>query len=437
METAAIIFLAALAAFFAWRYHRVLRGAAELNAAIRREAPPALRDLPIAGESARLSRLARGTLDALTEARMERDSVNTRRQLLEAVLDEIEDAIFILDERLEARFSNRAARSLFPGEHAGRSLIEICIDHRVVETVEMAMELSGKVQEHLARRPREPGDTRAERVYLVEAEPLAARGIGKGAWLLMRDITLQRETEQIRRDFVANASHELRTPLSIIGGYLEMLDEEAGSFDSATIARGVATMRKHAERVSRIVEDMLTISRLESGEAPLKVEPFDLGECLRGTLDHLQPLIEERHARVRIVLPEEEKGLCLLSGDRFYWDQIFFNLVENALKQNPEPGLKIAIAVVSEDSRYRIEIRDDGIGIPSADLPHIFKRFYRVQKDHSQIVKGTGLGLSIVKRAVEAHHGEISVRSQPGRETVFTISVPKPPVAALSGAGLP
>lgn len=114
----------------------------------------------------------------------------------------------------------------------------------------------------------------------------------------------------------------------------------------------------------------------------------------------------------------------MLYGDRHYWDQIFFNLVENAIKENPEPGLHVTITATVEQGRYQIDITDDGVGIPAADLAHIFKRFYRVRKDRGQSVKGTGLGLSIVRRAVEAHRGTIAVRSRPGIATTFTISVP-------------
>jgi two-component system, OmpR family, phosphate regulon sensor histidine kinase PhoR len=118
----------------------------------------------------------------------------------------------------------------------------------------------------------------------------------------------------------------------------------------------------------------------------------------------------------------------IIDGDRFYWTQVLFNLVENALKQNPHPGLRVEVGCVTVDHQYHIWVADNGIGIPSADLPHIFRRFYRVEKHHSQReIKGTGLGLSIVKRAIEAHGGSISVTSTPGRDTRFSIVVPQHP----------
>jgi signal transduction histidine kinase len=183
-------------------------------------------------------------------------------------------------------------------------------------------------------------------------------------------------------------------------------------------------MRKHADRISRIVEDMLVISRLESGEASsLKVEPFRFRSCINDILERLESVIRNQNADIAVTMSDET---LTLQGDCFYWTQVLFNLVENALKQNPHPGLKVEIGCENAADCHRIWISDNGIGIPSADLPHIFRRFYRVEKHHSQReIKGTGLGLSIVKRAIEAHGGTITVTSIPGRETKFLITLPK------------
>jgi signal transduction histidine kinase len=139
-------------------------------------------------------------------------------------------------------------------------------------------------------------------------------------------------------------------------------------------------------------------------------------------VERLEPLIREQQAEVRIELHDPE---ATLHGDRFYWAQILFNLIENALKQNPQPGLRVVIRSERVGEGLRLEVVDHGIGIPAADLPFIFKRFYRVEKHHSQNqIKGTGLGLSIVKRAVEAHGGTITCESAPGIRTSFRIDLP-------------
>jgi signal transduction histidine kinase len=212
--------------------------------------------------------------------------------------------------------------------------------------------------------------------------------------------------------------------MAIINGYLENLLDDNMLEDPEMARRFLSVMRKHADRISRIVEDMLVISRLESGEAnSLKIEPFRFRSCINDILERLESVIRAQNATIDVTMANDA---ITLHGDRFYWTQVLFNLVENALKQNPHPGLRVGIGCEETPDSHRIWVTDNGIGIPSADLPHIFRRFYRVEKHHSQTeVKGTGLGLSIVKRAVEAHGGTITVNSVPGRETKFLITVPK------------
>ena len=232
----------------------------------------------------------------------------------------------------------------------------------------------------------------------------------------------------MRKDFVANASHELRTPLSIINGYLENMVE--GDIDNpALMQRSLGVMQKHGDRLARIVEDMLVISRLESGEAAaLNLSPFPLQDCIQDVLERLEPLITQRNAVVKTTF--ENNSLSLL-GDRFYWTQVLFNLTENSLKQNPKSAITLDIGFALSDGGVQIWVSDNGVGIPSADLPYIFRRFYRVEKHHNQeSIKGTGLGLSIVKRAVEAHNGTIEVSSVPGQKTTFTIHLPESALVA-------
>jgi two-component system phosphate regulon sensor histidine kinase PhoR len=241
----------------------------------------------------------------------------------------------------------------------------------------------------------------------------------------MRNITAEVQTDQIRKDFVANASHELRTPLSIIAGYLENLTEEGGLDNKEVAQNMLSTMDRHVVRINRIVEDMLVISKLESNEGtPLKMESFNLAVCIRDVVERLDLLIVKQKAAVRINAPE-----VTLTGDRFYWTQILFNLIENALKQNATTPVEVEVEVKKKkNGPIIISVSDNGIGIPSSDLPFIFKRFFRVEKHHSQNqIKGTGLGLSIVKRAVEAHGGIIEATSTPSTRTTFTMTVPSKP----------
>jgi signal transduction histidine kinase len=428
-----ILILTTLAFYFALRYLRLRKGVRELADALTAGADDLNLNLSPATAQEDLALLRKAVINTVSEAALVRDSERRQREFQEALLNEIKDAIFILDRNREIRFLNTAAQQLFPSDqpYRARAFLDVCRDHRVYDTLSLAEEIGAKVSDNLSLRVHSDGKKGFREIsLLVEAEPLSFGGSveNTGSWLLMKDISRQLETEQIRRDFVANASHELRTPLSIINGYLETMDDTDVDLSQALYRRAIRTMRKHGERIARIVDDMLTISKLESAADLLKCEPFDLRDSLDDMIGQLMPIIEQNHARV-VVKTDSDEGWNLI-GDRFYWDQIFFNLIENALKENAEPGLKITVTFRSEGGRYLVTIADDGIGIPAADLPLIFKRFYRVQKHHAQSqVKGTGLGLSIVKRAVEAHHGKIEVESQPGVKTAFTISVPLPPAS--------
>ncbi len=372
--------------------------------------------------------LGHTVVNGLHDFKLTADLDSYQRRFLEALLDEIKDGIVILDHNYEIRFLNQAAQQLFPSDqpYPSRPFIDVCRDHRIVDTIEMACDLKSKTSDQIDFRMNERDDHHVrERTLQIEAEPLGFdENPGTvGAWLLLRDVTKELETEQIRQDFVANASHELRTPLSIINGYLENMNDEDIDLNAPVFKRAIGTMVKHGERIARLVEDMLTISRLESTGNLLSSEPFDLVSSAKEMISHLTPLIEGNKARVKLELNGNDA--YFIDGDRYYWDQIFFNLIENALKQNPHQKLKITVSFHEENGRIIISISDNGIGIPAADLPRIFKRFYRVQKHHSQTeIKGTGLGLSIVKRGVEAHRGTISIDSIPGIETTFTISVP-------------
>lgn len=358
------------------------------------------------------------------------DEFRHARDERDRLLDALNDAFLLVGADSRIQFANAAARRLFgPRELIDRPVGEIFLDPRLAKGLLHCIETGEPVETFVVlpqqTSPRGDRETRGNNAWLLDAARVPTHDNGPPSTrVILRDMTAEHQTEQIRKDFVANASHELRTPLVIIAGYLENLLDD-NMLDEPDLARRFLTvMRKHADRISRLVDDMLLISRLESGEdSQLKIESFPLRACIEDILERLESVIHAQHAIVEIEMPDEP---IVLHGDPFYWTQILFNLVENALKQNPRPDLRVSVGCQRTDSDLRIWVSDNGIGIPSADLPHIFRRFYRVQKHHSQShIKGTGLGLSIVKRAVEAHGGTISVTSTPGRETKFLINLPQ------------
>ncbi|YCM46244.1 ATP-binding protein [Verrucomicrobiaceae bacterium 227] len=348
---------------------------------------------------------------------------NHRREI-RRLLDALPDPFFsISHERKIIRHNNPAAEIFKDRDLENRSIQQIFLDSAVIALIEEAITTGRPLSKTLQLSSNSPFSSQGKRSHwAIEINPVSLQTDDIEIQLLMRDITASVVADQVRQDFVANASHELRTPLSIISGYLENLTEEGGLDHKPLAEKMLGTMSRHVVRINRIVEDMLVISKLESNDsAPLKMEKFALADCVRDIVERLELVIKNQNATVEIDIED-----ITLSGDLFYWTQLLFNLVENALKQNANTPVLVTVKARQDPSgATTIEVLDNGIGIPRNDLPFIFKRFFRVEKHHSQNqVKGTGLGLSIVKRAVEAHGGTITATSTPGVETNFAINLP-------------
>ena len=379
-------------------------------------------------------RTLRGNLAVqIKAARKLRDSTNTKLEQIitdsQVSLDAISDAFFIVNAELEISRFNTRAREIFRDQDLkGRSLPEIILHPTISELIQSLIKSSKPAQRRLVLPSSSHSlggkPSEGETAWIIQLTPLPNLDRAPLFCIVLRDVSTEHRADQIRTDFVANASHELRTPLAIINGYLENLVDDDILEEPAISRRMLTTMRKHGNRLSRLVDDMLVVSKLESGESTaLNREPFDLVECANDVIERLDQLITSSGAELVSDFPSSQ---TLLNGDRFYWTQVMFNLLENAIKQNQNRELKLSFSISKlSDDRLQILISDNGIGIPSSHLPFIFKRFYRVDKHHTQSdIKGTGLGLSIVKRAVEAHDGTIEATSQPGIKTSFSITVP-------------
>jgi len=225
--------------------------------------------------------------------------------------------------------------------------------------------------------------------------------------------------EQVRKDFVANVSHELRTPLTAIRGYVEAI-QDGGKDQPAQLDRFLNIVKAHAERLNLIITDLLLLSKIESGQIPLKQEPVALAGLLDRIVGLLRHLIEQKKHTVEVAIPA---GLPPILGDEERLGQVFSNLLDNAIKYTPERGT-ITISATAGDKFAEVVVTDTGIGIPPPDIPRIFERFYRVDKARSRELGGTGLGLAIVKHLVEGHGGTVSVASSPGQGTRFTVRLP-------------
>jgi two-component system phosphate regulon sensor histidine kinase PhoR len=233
--------------------------------------------------------------------------------------------------------------------------------------------------------------------------------------LLIHDITEMKNVEKVKRDFIVNLSHELRTPLTAIKGFLETLQEEV-TLDGKHYL-GIAS--KHTDRLASIVEDLLVLSELEDSGTGLVLEPVDLRELVRETVHILEPGAREKKIHISIEGPGSGPRI---EGDRFKLEQVFINLIDNALKYTEKGDVRVKIR--ETEDHVVITVEDTGAGIPAEHLPRIFERFYVVDKSRSKTFGGTGLGLAIVKHIVLMHGGTIEVESTPGMGTRFTLTLP-------------
>ena len=232
---------------------------------------------------------------------------------------------------------------------------------------------------------------------------------------VLYDITELKNLEQMKKDFVANMSHELRTPLTAIKGFVETLEEE----EEIKNVQYLEIIKRHTDRLMNIVNDLLVLSELEQTGSALVIENVNLVSLAENILKVFEQGEKEKGIQLKLVA---EKDLKIIQADPFKLEQMFINLLDNAIKYT-ERG-EVSITLTQIDSKSVIEIQDSGIGIPSSHLLRIFERFYVVDKSRSKKLGGTGLGLSIVKHIVLLHGGTIDVESSQGMGTKFTIVLP-------------
>jgi two-component system phosphate regulon sensor histidine kinase PhoR len=378
------------------------------------------KDRPLEESSDELGSLERSLAGVAIELQRMLDNLRYESARREAILSGMAEGVLAVDAELRVIFCNDAFLKAvdFRGRKSeGRFLLELVRDpglHELLRSVLSAGE-SQKLRFKLSAAN--------ARSFEVQATPLEMPN-GRGAIAILHDITDLERLEQVRKDFVANVSHELRTPLAGIIGYSDTLLD--GALEDLKNNRNfVEIIRSNAVRLGSIAADLLILSELESGADRNEADLISI----RGVLDSALATVESE-ARARDVrLIREELGNLYVHGSRLRLEQALLNLMANAIKFN-RPGGEVRVGAGSDgNGRIAITISDTGVGIPSEDLPRIFKRFYRVDKARSRQVGGTGLGLSIVRHVVERMDGVVRVESQLGRGSVFTLLLPAADIA--------
>ncbi|MBI2928704.1 MAG: PAS domain-containing protein [Verrucomicrobia bacterium] len=245
-------------------------------------------------------------------------------------------------------------------------------------------------------------------------------GQPQGTILVFHDVTRLRQLEHTRREFVANVSHELRTPLAMIKGYVETLLDGAKD-EPATATRFLQTIARHTDRLTYLIEDLLTISKLESGQLALNSQALCPRDVVQHVFDDLEARAAERRTHLENAVPEKLR----VTADTDRLQQVLFNLLENAIKYGRVEGHVRVSGRGADNDTVELSVADDGPGIPAEAQERIFERFFRLDKARSREAGGTGLGLAIVKHIVQAHGGQVRVESQAGQGSTFFFTLPR------------
>ena len=349
------------------------------------------------------------------QSRMEESVADKSR--LEAVFLSMFDGVMVIDQSGEIVLMNQALKEFLQVDSTvtGKKPLEVIRNIGIQELAERVLTSHSRLEsrEITFLFPE-------ERVLLAHATPVLRADTIDGAVLVFHDITGLRRLEKVRQDFVANVSHELRTPVSTIRGYAETLLEGALE-DKAHAREFLRIIYDDAERLTKLINDLLDLSRIESGKMKLALE----GCSLEAVVDKVLTGMEKEAHKNSVTLKKEiPPRLAKARIDEAAIAQVLFNLVENAVKYNNAGG-SVTITARETDRGVEVSVTDTGIGIPQEDIPRIFERFYRVDKARSRELGGTGLGLSIVKHIIHAHRGEITVESKPGGGSTFLFTLPK------------
>ncbi len=368
------------------------------------------------------ARNMRGTALALEQFALRETDLRARVEEgefgVQAIVGALADGLVVADGERRIRLMNRAFREMFAvgPERSEATLLEAVRDAAVEHSLGEVLR-QGETRRVTIVQPRPGGQERHLEIVL---EPIKdAPGGATGAVILFRDITELRRTETMRRDFVANVSHELRTPLSILRGYLETLLEDPKQ-PPGELLRIFEVMERHSNRLNLLVDDVLSLARLEGPGVALDLTTIRPAIFLRGIMRDWEKKFTAKKLTAELVAPED---LPPLAADEARLQEVIYNLLDNAVKYSAVGG-KIAVRAASAEGQLNLEVSDNGAGIPARDLPRIFERFYRADKARHRELGGTGLGLSIVKHVVLLHRGRVEAESELGRGTTVRVHLP-------------
>src|SRR6516162_5466892 len=338
-----------------------------------------------------------------------------RESGMQTIFSAMQDALLVVDSNRQVILTNQTFRKLFdaPEIPEATPLLEIVRDPMLDRLLTDAFRGHGPVRCELTL------DESQIELHAVATKNEA--GEITGTLVLFHDITELKKMDQVRRDFVANVSHELRTPLSILRGYIETLLDSPKT-PRAERTRILRVMERHSDRLELLVEDLLTLAELESGDPHLQIGTVDLSTFLAEIVRDWEKKLTSKKLNIVVDVASESSQICV---DRTRLQEALYNLLDNAVKYSRKRG-EIRLSARQRDGEIELAVSDDGIGIAKEDLPRIFERFYRADKARSpDKVRGTGLGLAIVKHIAQLHGGRVEAESEVDKGTTIRVVLPR------------
>jgi len=352
-----------------------------------------------------------------------------KEKFLEVIVSEMETGVIVIDGKKKILYANPFFMKTFSaeGDLKDKRLADIVNDETLLKTVDNVFS-SKNMSPNAFIGEGQPQEItiQGKKNQVLEARlvPFSMK-TSRVIIGFFRDVTEEKRVEAIKRDFVANVSHELRTPLASIKGYAETLLDGAMN-EPETLKNFLSIINRHAGRMAVLIEDLLTLSMLESYHLPLKLEPVDVKALINSIIQGFEKNAGDKGLKL---IADISDYIPSVTADRVRLEQVIVNLVDNAIKYTNSGAVRVTVNMA--DNMLKVDVEDTGIGIPEKDIPRIFERFYRVDKGRSRELGGTGLGLAIVKHIIQAHNGKIWVKSIPGKGTTYSFVLPfNPSVAA-------
>ena len=415
-----ILGLVPLAYLFSWFTAKPIRkiiATARLNLSGDLESPPP--SIPVD----ELESIERTIDEMAVQLKNKVEEVAAEKDTFQTILSGMVEGVLWVDERGRILLVNEALRDLLSlsSDITSRTPLEVIRNAELEEAIQRVIRDGGREVLEISLPTTDEKTFEVNVVGLISSPQRTDGRTVKmgGAIAVFHDITRLKKLEKVRQDFVANVSHELKTPLTTIKGYVETLLD--GAIQQDVAVPFVQVIKRHAERLEKLVEDLLMLSKIETRVSALKPERLSLTELIKDALDVIKEPAGKKNISITCA---QSLTSVFVYGDRNALEQVLINLLDNAVKYGRQGGKIRILAVERDGNEIQISVEDDGIGIPKEDLPRIFERFYRVDKGRSKELGGTGLGLSIVKHIVQAHGGKVWAESQTGVGSTFYVTLP-------------